>query len=152
MTPTIYGKPISAEEAQGCMDNYGTIIKTVDDNGIITGITATDSKATAVKHYFSKKHNAFVFSKEMVTRFFTDTANADYLVVILGAQPKADAANSISKNDPTLILVGCTLDETGVFHSLDMTDPASEHPPESVIPTFPSTIVGVNPQISFKIQ
>lgn len=113
---------------------------------------STSQTATSdTLRYYGSPYNGFVFSKELIERFFTgdpnDTINpgakADYLIVLMGAQPADDM--SFKEGNPTVVLVACNFDEVAKkFIPLDIEFPASEHPPTIIAPIeiqdgFPST-------------
>ena len=95
----------------------------------------------------SQEKNAFIFSKDLLMRFFDgsetdDLGNpksANYLMVVLGAHPKQKIVNEIpfEAGSFTVIALGCEkkIDTNGeiTFHPLDIEEAASEYPPNRVI-------------------
>ncbi len=103
----------------------------------------TAPSATGVT-YFRKDVNAFVFDKELVTRFFeTKGPNgvqkpADVLLVFLG-MVKDDADNEDNVGTPTVILAGCHQEPDGTFKSMNLPgQEATEYPPKKIIQAFPA--------------
>lgn len=96
--------------------------------------------------YFRKDVNAFVFDKELVTRFFeTNGPNgiqkpADVLLVFLG-MVKDDNNDETNIGTPTVVLAGCHQQDDGTFKSMDLPgQEASEYPPKKIVPLFPESI------------
>lgn len=130
-----YGKPISGEEAQKCMDQYFEIMTALKEN-----VLSNESvlEFNNVQTFFQGGYNGFIFDRSLVTRFFEGNANAQYLVVLLGAQPATDEKAHLPKNSPTVILVGCNKTTEGRFVSVLGDDkPGTEHPPFRIFTVMP---------------
>lgn len=134
---TKFGKAISKEDAQKCMDGYSAILETFRSEIFPRLGTAQDGPIADAETFYKTKYNAFVFSKDLVTRFFDSNANAQYLMAIMGAHPTNDPSENLAKNTPTVILVGVTMDASGKFTSVQLPLPATEHPPQLVQSVFP---------------
>lgn len=132
-----FGKAISRAEAQQCMNGYEKISEAFDKQIMPLLGTSPTGTMQAVETFYKTKYNAFVFDKKLVTRFFKAHVNAKYIMAILGSQPSDDPADNLKENTPTIILVGVTMDKDGRFTSVPLDLPASEHPPQLVMPTFP---------------
>ena len=132
-----YGRQISAQEAETIMFAREAIVNECRDNLIHMFNEEGNNKA---ERYYGSKFNGFIFSRDLVQRFFEEDKNKEiYLVVLLGAHPQKD--HPFEEGDPTVMLVGCTkkVDADGKisFQSLGLAKPANEHPPRTFFPKFP---------------
>jgi hypothetical protein len=129
-----FGKPISREEAQKCINQYFEIITALTKN-----VLSNESiqQFENVQTFFQGGYNGFIFDRSLVTRFFEGNANAQYLVVLLGAQASTDEKAHLLKNSPTVILVGCNRTKEGKFVSVLGDNPGTEHPPFRIFSVMP---------------
>lgn len=151
------GQPITADEAEHYIKKQMGAKKFLKMN-FLKNLTAkqinADAETRDANTYFNSDANAFIFSKELIMRFFEpqqgSTEEADYVMVILGAKYKDDQ----ELGNPTIIIAGVneSSDEPGTYFSLDISDPATEQPPRHTIVSFPSIgIADGLPKIKFKI-
>src|SRR5690349_9623982 len=96
-----YGEPISAVEANDLISLHRSLKQTLDK--IFDNFSAFPT--SAVKNFATSKFNGFIFSKELITRFFPPDGDADYLLVVSGAHLKDDGDFKIGS--PTIISAGC---------------------------------------------
>lgn len=102
-----------------------------------------------------KNYNAFVFSKDLIMRFFDGSEtdkfdnpqSSNFLLVILGAHPKE--VGDFKAGSFTVLTAGCVRKvekvivegeekEVTKFYPLDIDYPANEYPPQSVITSLVS--------------
>lgn len=115
---------------------------------LISGIMDLTTKKPDFEQFHLSSFNAFVFSRDEVLRFFFGDAippspegQAKHLMVILGAQH--EQINGFQIGQPTVIISGVnemtdnTEGPSFKFRSLNITDPATEYPPRSVIAELP---------------
>jgi len=154
MTTEFAGKPISSEEAEKYVKAY-LPLKNCLQTQIIPNINPTQIQAAAdifndTKTLFNSSANAFVFSKELIMRFFPNdstTPSADYLMVILAAKYEGS-----DKGEPTVVVAGVNQTANNQFVSLDITEPGTEQPPRSAIINFPGHGGTLGNKIQFTIQ
>lgn len=134
------GKPISKQEAEVILQKRSSIMN--DTDMVMPGICQLFGKKIA-GNYYSAKANAFIFDKQLIEDLLKPkkdltgaNVQADCVVVILGAQPIADVTSGVKEGDPTVIVTACNLSGSKLT-SLNITDPAVEHPPTILIQTFP---------------
>lgn len=151
------GKPITAGEAQKYITEYLLEKKTLIDK-VLARLTLGEIKSdkdlkNCVAH-FDSEENAFIFSRDMLDRFFNpqDQAapKANYLIIFLGAKYKDDA----EKGQRTVVIAGANEHPTkaNTLVSLNIPAPAGEQPPKKVIATFPVEKISDNfGDIEFKI-
>lgn len=128
------GKEITAQEAQKYMDKYLEIKSKLQ---ITLPNKCDDSTMQAIKYHQSET-NAFIFSKELVTRFFE--AGAEYLMVIIGAKHSEPESldKSMPKNgDPTVVIAGVNKNDDSSYTSLDIPKAADQQPPSTGLVKFP---------------
>jgi len=144
-TPTskfVAGKEIKIDQAKRYVDEY-LPLKQQLKNSILIKITNDERQNRRVKIketeiHFHSEANAFLFSEEMVTRFFTKTKDnpnpAKYLMVLLAAKYEGS-----EKSNPTVVLAGVNdhPDKKDSFVSLDIKYPATEQPPVITNYKFP---------------
>ncbi len=117
--------------------------------------------ADALK-YYSKEYNAFIFTKELVMRFFNGDPDdkhapkqsADYLMVILGAQTEDDKDKKFLKGEPTVLVAGVYKkeEESEDFYSLGIPEAADEHPPHITIAEFPNQFNDAEKVFKFSLK
>ena len=153
MSTEFAGKPIKIDEAKKYVKAY-LPLKNCLKNEILPHVNLSLVKSSTdvvdeTKKHFTSTANAFVFSKELIMRFFPDDASkphADYLMVIFAA--KYDGSE---KGEPTVVVAGVNQVANNKFVSLNIPDPGTEQPPKSTIIDFPDhSIAGGN--IEFTIQ
>lgn len=132
-----YGKAISLEEANAIIGEYGKLDKIVKRE---IPNTLKGEERTMAEEFSEGNYNAFIFSKELILRFFDDQDNgkdADFLVVLLGAHPKELAQSDDFKHGSfTVVTTGCKKvieDEKVLFRTLKSKDPANEYPPKKLM-------------------
>lgn len=135
------GRTITKKEAETYLDAYNQTIEGLRKELLpdLDRRNFPTASTNAARSFLSSKYNAFVFDKELVTRFFEDKNDAKYLVVLLGVHTEADASVNIKKGDATVILLGCIKNESDKFQSLQIAEPASEHPPKVFFVEVPWT-------------
>lgn len=138
------GVPRTAADAQKYINMQISVKKFLQEN-ILTSIPAADFVSNQLMKdtntFFDSDANAFIFDKTTVMRYFQpddkNAPTAEYLMVILGTKYKDDD----EKGNPTIILAGVNEDKskpgTNTFLSLNIKDPATEHPPRQTISNFP---------------
>ncbi len=133
------GEPITKLQVNNLMDSHNRVKQ--ETLGYVQGAITTNKNALEqiekgfsdkCFNFFSDVSNIFIFSKEEVLRFFdgASTSQANYLMIILGAQLKND--QQFSKGSPTVIIAGCN-DLNGdqkTFETLQIDYPGTEHPPK----------------------
>ncbi len=151
------GKPIKAKEAQSYIDKHAELKKCLKQD-ILSKLStsqrdANDTTKDTAK-YFDSEVNAFIFSKETVTRFFEPTDStqpkAEYLMVIMGAK----FMNDDERGNPTVVIAGVNEHPTkaDTFLSLKIEHPATEQPPKQTITKFPTDHPQAGPmQLEFKM-
>lgn len=107
------------------------------------------------KEFCTSRSNTFLFSKELIMRFFQEPHNADCLMVILAAHPTND--NDFKAGQPTVITAGCKLKETKedgtrVYETTNDDKPANEHPPADTIIDFPPGPQPLDAKILFTVK
>ena len=151
------GKPITAEEAQNYMAKQLELKKCLKDE-VLSEITLGQIKASPTMKdtntFFDSDVNAFIFERDLVTRFFPTDGSpvADYLMVVIGAKYKNDA----ECGNPTIVVAGVKqqgADSKGkpIYVSLKIKDPATEQPGLVVYPKFISPQIVGDEQIEFTI-
>lgn len=131
--------PIPREVADAEITKYQELFAPA--RNIIKGISLITPTGESFRNFFSEEHNAFIFSKDDVFRFFSGPETAEYLMVIFGAHHE----ESTSKiGSPTVIIAGVKqveaggADEDGVpFRTLNIPYPATEYPPKYATPVLP---------------
>jgi hypothetical protein len=150
------GKKITAEEADKYLKKYIETRESLQKHALSALQAATlqaETKQSAINH-FSSDINAFIFSKELITRFFSGvdehgnpTPQADYLMVVKGANIEDDPATPKTNElgIPTIVVAGVNKHPTepNKFVSLSIPYAADQHPPTQTIVEFPDT--GVSP-------
>lgn len=149
------GKPITREDANKYIDGH-RILKSCLRNCVLDRITRGDMKSAkepfedVVKHYDTDV-NGFLFSKEMVMRFF-DTSKpqdqqASHLLILLGAKFDAD------KGKPTVVIAGMNKSAgmANTYQALKIEFPASEQPPAVCEPVLPLASQGGETEFAFTI-
>ena len=143
---TIAGKKISIVEATNYVDEY-LHLKNQLQNSILIKVTAEERANKYLKINETEKHfhsdaNAFIFSEEMISRFFkkteTNSNPAKFLMVFLGAKYSDTDAD---KSNPTVVLAGVNKhpDKPNTYVSLGIDFPATEHPPQIANYKFPNS-------------
>lgn len=129
------GTPIGRTEAEGLVQASHSI-KTLHD-GYVQGVLTGARKPTEAINFYGSGYNGYIFDKQLVERFFPD---AQYLLVLIGALPKKQNPDG-SEGMPTVLLAGCVDGPTeGTFKTLNITNPASQHPPKQFLADFPPAI------------
>ena len=140
--PATAGEGITIVEATNYVDEYLDLKKALKKD-VLTKITSserlnTDKKVKEAEKYFQSNANAFIFSREMITRFFDVTEKnpnpAEFLIVFLGAR-YADP----EKSNPTVVVAGVNRhpEKANTYVSLNIDFPATQHPPKIADYQFP---------------
>ena len=159
------GKKISLTDAQEMISEF-SLLKGSTEIKLKANFLQKPSqglvKKTAEFMEMGNTHNAFIFSKELIMRFFDGSekgANgksvvADYLLVVLGAHTKTKSVNkeSFKAGSFTVITAGVNkVKETPAkatkiassaaatvvppkFVTMDISMPANEYPPKTIFP------------------
>jgi hypothetical protein len=154
--PYTLGGKISIEEAKLYVSAYPPLKDSLKRN-VLTKITGNDrltmgARLTDAEKYFNSDVNAFIFSEETITRFFKESETggkpAKYLMVLLAAK-----YNGTDKSNPTVVLAGVNDHPTkaDAYVSLDIPDPATEHPPVKASYEFPGPDKANKKNIEFTI-
>jgi len=141
-----YGKAISLKEANAIIGEYKKLNKIVKRE---IPNTLKGEERLIAEEFSNGNYNAFIFSKELVLRFFNDNnddENADFLLVLLGAHPK-DLAQSddFKPGSFTVVTTGCKKvveDEKILFRTLKIKDPGNEYPPKKMM----AKLVSIGPK------
>ena len=105
--PSNFGKKISLADAQEMMSEFGLLKGSTEIKlkaGFLQKPPQSLVKKTDEFMAMGNTHNAFVFSKELIMRFFDGSEKdadgkavvADYLLVVLGAHAKTKSVNKES--------------------------------------------------------
>jgi len=96
------GRPISLKIADSIFKEFNNLKKCTIE-GI--NVDSSDEQIPKAQKFIKSNHNAFVFDREMVMRFFDrkDGKSAEYLIVLHGAHPVGLDAEPGS---PTVVLLG----------------------------------------------
>jgi hypothetical protein len=137
-----FGKPIGRDMANTLIEKHKVIKSEVMD---FLKFNLEFARKDLAHRHLTKDYNAFIFDKEQVLRFFNidpssiPNDSADCLMVILGAHDKTDIIGSlqVQEGEPTVLLAGCKRQSDGSFFTLNIPEPASEHPPQRVIASLP---------------
>ena len=139
MSTEFAGKPIKIGEAEKYVKAYLPLKDCLKNQMIphvnLSTVQVPNDVIDETKKHFNSTANAFVFSKELVMRFFPDDPSkpqADYLMVIFAA--KYEGAD---KGEPTVVVAGVNKTANNKFVSLDIPEPGTEQPPKSTIINFP---------------
>lgn len=138
---TTAGKPITADQADkylkkqvGIREALQKIAGFKDPSELPPG-TEKD-----VATFYSSDVNAFIFSKELIQRFFepdpkSQTAEtANFLMIILGAKYEGELIGR-----PTVVVAGVNKDEDNkCYHALNITYAGDEQPPTAELLRFPA--------------
>jgi hypothetical protein len=145
-----YGQKISIDDADAMVSELINLRANIDTPIITQSVTQrndTDLIAKINVLIDSQEKNAFIFSKDLLMRFFDGSEvdkfgnpkSANYLMVVLGAHHKPKTVNDIpfEAGSFTVIALGCEkkIDASGeiTFHPLDIKEAASEYPPTRVV-------------------
>lgn len=137
------GSPITAEEADKYLKEYVKIRENLQKEAfpLIKASQINPSEMGEVNTFYSSDINAFIFSKELIERFFSGVdengnpqAKADYLMVILGAKYKAPDTIGL----PTVVVAGVNKTSEDKYTSLNIPHAADQQPPIGTIVEFPS--------------
>ena len=139
--PHPHGKEIGFTEANDLVVQSSSIKSRHD--GFIQGVLVGAHKPVEAVNFYGSGYNGYIFDRDLVTRFFGD---AQYLLVLVGAAPDGI---------PTVLVAGCVDgDDEDTFKSLNIENPASEHPPKQFTASFPPAAIKSEGQyeIVFKIE
>lgn len=149
-----YGQKITLAEAQTMINEYELLERTIEKRVKEEIAKGPDVSLKAKSMVFldkSQQYNAFVFTKDLIMRFFDgseedDDGNphaANYLVVILGAHKNAKTVNdqNYEAGSFTVLTAGCTKrtetgkdgKETIKFYPLSVPEAANEYPPRTIV-------------------
>ena len=148
------GQKIDLREAQGMIEEYLRLSNNTDTT--IKENVKSDPVLQEKMNVFVKKreYNAFVFTKELLMRFFDGSEedddynpqSANFLVVILGAHENAKTVNDqkFEAGSFTVLTAGCTRrteskDGKKVikFYPLSTPKAANEYPPQTTVTLKP---------------
>lgn len=132
-----FGKAISIKDANLIMERHVLLnpflIKEPD-------VTTPTSYELSMKEYKKRKFNTFVFDVEKIKGLIKDDLDAKYIVVLLGAHPKAeDMEGGLTEEEKeyfkeggyTVLITACErFDEfSGTIKTVKLEKPVIEYPP-----------------------
>jgi len=140
---TDFGKPIDRKEANTIIEKYTAIMETVQEQlgPAFKAARSKQSEKSNAEKLLLSGYNGYIFTKALVQRFFDNgdsEEKAEFLLVLVGAHPTDDG--EFKEGEPTVLLVGCNRvekDDKITFTSLDIPQPADEHPPHQFFPELP---------------
>jgi hypothetical protein len=143
------GRSINRDQADKTLEKYIKNTKL-----LMKAVKLYEERAgrTALRNFVKPDVTAYIFHKDEVMRFFQEDSKAEYLFVVMGAQPEdensADPnATDFVKNEPTVILMGC-LSDGKKFDSIDIKNPYQEHPTYRLLTKMPA----VGDGFSFEVE
>src|SRR4030095_4635857 len=100
------GKPITALQADHYLKKYVAIRENLQKSSMplkkpTTGTQSQQREIDDVNIFYQSDVNAFIFSKELIERFFSSEKKADYLMVILAAKYEGK-----EQGNPTVVVAG----------------------------------------------
>jgi hypothetical protein len=141
----IAGTPIKAEEASKYLKKYLEVKKNLKKEVIPLKKVKTISlpEMNELNTFHNSRVNAFVFSKELIERFFSgkddqgkEIPKAEYLMIILSAKYRKPDTIGM----PTIVVAGVNKkDSEDRYVSLDVPYAADQQPPTTSIVEFPAT-------------
>ncbi|WP_430408449.1 hypothetical protein [Kordia sp.] len=135
------GREISLSEANEFINQFNLLKKCVKVSPEIelpNGINATEVKQFITS---TNEYNAFVFSKELIKRFFDEQKgknDADYLVVVLGAYFQDASPHSYDREIGskqgafTVLTTGC-VKEKNSYKVIDIHNPVNQYAPNMCV-------------------
>lgn len=153
------GKKITLKEANGMVQLHKKLSDIVEMTLKPNATMQADPENLAAKAQvlISKKYNAFIFTKDLIQRFFdgseTDSDGnphcANYLMVLLGAHPIEK--EGFDAGSFTVLTVGCRKEttierdkEVVKYYPLSIPEPANEYPPTAVVELLGEREVGTD--------
>ena len=136
------GMPITAEQANKYLQKYVSIREGLQKmQGFNDPSHLPPGVEKDIATFYSTDINTFVFSKELIQRFFEpentsqSQESANYLMIILGAKYEGDLLGR-----PTVVVAGVNKDEYNkCYEALSITYAANEQPPAMELLRFPAS-------------
>ncbi len=151
------GKAITANEANNYLQKFVTIRENLQKEALplknLTVLNGTEK--VDLEALYSSDVNAFIFSKELIMRFFQELdengqsqPTANFLMVILGA--KYQSPDTIGT--PTVVVAGVNKDVDGNYTSLNIPLAADQQPPTGDYVKFPDPASPTPAPVTIKIR